>query len=92
MGTVMSDQIPIDPRRPLGARKKDWRWPWVRGDEYIEQEGTSFWQRLREERGWSREDVWDLTGDLVNPAEQALIEGDYGNGYIWEIDDLIALG
>jgi hypothetical protein len=31
------------------------------GSEYVSQEGTTFWERLRTERGWTRDDVERLT-------------------------------
>jgi hypothetical protein len=78
-------------RTPLEARKHDWRWPWVRGYEYISQEGTSFWRRLREAHGLSREDVYELSEYSLTPARQADIEGDYAAGAVWEMDDLLTL-
>lgn len=78
-------------RETLKPIKEDFRWPWARGEEHIRQEGTSFWQRLREERGWTRQDVWELTDYVLDPAQQAVIEGDYQPGLVWEMEDLCAL-
>lgn len=73
--------------------KVDYTQPWVRGDEYIGTEGTSFWQRLREAAGLTREDVSDLTREQgwVTVGQQMDIEGDEGPGTIWRIADLVAL-
>lgn len=60
--------------------KPDYTQPWVRGWEYILTEGTTFWTRLREERGWTREQVHELTDYVLSPAEQELLEGEWGPG------------
>lgn len=68
--------------------KPDYSKAWVRGYEQVTQEGTSYFTRLREERGWTREQVYELTDWMLDPATQALIEGDYGIGGIWDFDHL----
>lgn len=65
-------------REPLEKIKPDYNLVWVRGSEYISQEGTSFWARLRVERGWSRDDVYELSDWILNPGTQSLFEGDWG--------------
>lgn len=76
----MSKITPIKPNYDL---------PWVRGWEYVIQEGSSYIQHARKARGWTRENVWDLSDGVLDPATQALIEGDYGIGHPWEIDQLV---
>lgn len=51
---------------------KEWA-DWQRGAEYVAQEGSELWQKLREERGWSREDVEEKT-DLVCWERQTMFE------------------
>lgn len=58
--------------------KPDFSLPWVRGWEHVSQEGSSYWRKLREARGWTRDDVYELTDWMINPATQALIEQEYG--------------
>lgn len=71
--------------------KPDYSKAWVRGEEHIGQEGTGFWQRKREQRGWSREDVYELTDFVLDPLTLGLIEGDYGCGGVWDMRQLIDL-
>ena len=80
-----------DARTPLKPIEPDYSLAWVRGWEYVSQEGTSLIEKLREERGWSREDVWELTDGQIDPNTLGLIEGDYGIGYPYEVDHLISL-
>jgi hypothetical protein len=77
--------------QPLKPIEFDYSLPWVRGWEYISQEGSSLIERMRKERGWSREDVWELTDGVIDPNTLGLIEGDYGIGYPFEVDHLIYL-
>ncbi len=69
----------------------DYDLPWVRGWEYVIQEGSGTVQRLREERGWSRDDVHELTDFQLDPNTLGLIEGEYGAGMPWETDHLVML-
>lgn len=62
-------QTPIEP---------DFSKAWVRGEEYIGQEGSSYWTRIREGRGWSRDDVYELTDYQLCPAAQELLESEWG--------------
>lgn len=77
--------------RPLTPIKPDYSQAWVLGHEHISQEGTTFWQRKREEKGWTREDVHELTDWQLDPNTLGLIEGDYGPGTVWELDHLTTL-
>lgn len=69
----------------------DYELPWVRGHEYIGQEGTDYWRKLREARGWTHEDVYELTNCLLTPGQQMIIEGEYTGGWVSDVDDLIVL-
>ena len=60
--------------------KPDYTQAWVRGQEHIGQEGTSFWTDIRKARGWSRDDVYELTDWLLCPAEQEILESEWGPG------------
>jgi hypothetical protein len=71
--------------------KPDYSLPWVLGWEYVMQEGSSLVRRLREERGWTRDDVYELTDYTLDPNTLGLIEGEYGIGLPWEIDQLVTL-
>lgn len=63
----MSDTLlkPIEP---------DFSQDWVRGAEHTAQEGSEFWQKKREEKGWSREDVEQLTDGMVIVERQTMFE------------------
>lgn len=73
----------------LDPIKADYTKPWVRGWEYVMQEGSGYIQRERAARGWSRADVYELTDYELDPNTQGLIEGEYGVGIPWEIDHLV---
>lgn len=68
--------------------KPNYELPWVRGMEYVRQEGSTLVQRMREERGWTRDDVHELTDWALDPNTLGLIEGEYGAGIPWEIEHL----
>lgn len=80
-----------DVRKPLTPIKADYSLAWVCGMEYVNQEGSGVVQRMREERGWSREDVYELTDYMLNPNELGMIEGEYGPGVPFEIEHLTTL-
>lgn len=75
----------------LAPVKHDFSKAWVRGWEHIAQEGTSYFQRLREARGWSRQDVWDLTDGHLDPGVQAVYEGEWAPAWAPDVDTLIDL-
>lgn len=79
------------PDEIIDQKEMDYSLPWVRGWEYVIQEGSGTVQRLREERGWTRDDVYDLTGGSIDPNTLGLIEGEYGPGVPWEVDQLVEL-
>jgi hypothetical protein len=60
----------------LGEVQPDFDQAWVVGHEYIDQEGTTFWKKLREDHGYSREDVEAMSTGLcyLSIPEQALFE------------------
>lgn len=68
----------------------DYSQPWARGCEHISQEGTSYWQDIREGQGWSREDVFLKTGGIVTPGRQADFEWDYCVDFP-TLDEIVAL-
>lgn len=70
-------------------KEPDYNLPWVRGWEYICQEGQDYILKQRDQRGWTREDVHDMTEGSLDPNTQGLIEGDYGGGQIPDLDDLV---
>lgn len=54
--------------------KPNYDLPWVRGEEHVATEGTSFWQRQREAKGWTREDVEALSDYVLCVPLQMLWE------------------
>jgi len=70
------------------AIKPDYSKPWVRGEEYICQEGTEFWRRLREERDWTMDDVELLTDGMVTIPAQMIFEDYPGQP---DLHELVAL-
>lgn len=58
----------------LDPIKPDYDKAWVRGWGHINQEGTTYWRELREQRGWSREDIELLTDGCVPPPVQEMFE------------------
>lgn len=71
--------------------KPDYTKAWVLGWEYISQEGTSYFERLRLERGWSREDVWQLTDGHLDPGVQAVYEGEFAAAWVPDLETIIDL-
>lgn len=69
----------------------DYDQAWVVGEEHVGQDGTYFWKRLREEQGWSQEDVYALTGFMLSPPEQMMIESAYQPGYVGDVRQLVML-
>jgi hypothetical protein len=70
--------------------KPDYSQAWVRGWEYISQEGTSFWTGLREAHGYTRDHINELADGTLPPPVQELFECDWGPS-LPELDDLITL-
>lgn len=58
--------------------KPDYTQPWERGAEYVWQEGTGVWQKLREDAGLTREQFHEATDWFLHPARQELIEDALG--------------
>lgn len=71
--------------------EEDFSQPWVRGHEYICQEGTNYWLKQREARGWTHDEVHDLTDGALTPAMQMLIEGEYTGGWVEDVSQLVVL-
>lgn len=59
-----------------GEASPDFTEAWVVGHEYVSQEGTSFFRKLREEAGYTRENIADMTAGLafLPPPAQELFE------------------
>lgn len=70
--------------------KEDFSLPWVRGREYVQQEGTSFFKDLRAEKGWTQDEVFELSDWILNPAIQAMLEQEWGP-YLPTLDELETL-
>lgn len=70
----------------------DYSLAWVRGWEYVYQDGSTLIERMRKERGWTRQDVHHLAGGEwdLHPGVQAEVEGDYSLAMVTEIDQLIS--
>lgn len=64
---------------------------WELGQESVDQEGTGFWQRLREERGWSREDVEERTDGMIRAWEQIGWEDDLAFPDVEQLAELARL-
>lgn len=71
--------------------RPDYDKAWVRGWEYIGQEGTGYFERLRLERGWTREDVWQLTDGHLDPGVQAVYEGEFAPAWLPDLETIIEL-
>lgn len=63
---------------------------WEVGYEYVGQEGTNVFTVLREDRGWTQEDVEQLTGGMVPIPIQMMLE-DYPIGGHVDVDELVHL-
>lgn len=73
------------PRKPIGP---DFSRDWVVGAEHIAQDGSDFWQKKREQMGWSRQEVEELTDGMVIVERQTMFED---RPYFPELDELEAL-
>lgn len=73
-----------------GEAQPDFTKFWVVGHEYISQEGTDFFKKLREEAGLTRENIETLSGYIgfVSVPQQMMFE-DYPG--IPTLDELVAL-
>ena len=65
--------------------KPNFNLPWERGLEHIEQEGSPI-GLMREERGWTKGDIYELSGFELHPAQQELYEDLPG---LPSLDDLV---
>lgn len=55
--------------------KPDFTKAWEIGCEYVMQEGSGVWQKIREEAGYTREELYEALDYMaLHPARQQLLE------------------
>lgn len=74
------------------AVEPDYTSAWEIGWEHICQEGQDVVRKRREAAGFTREEIWEMSGDEpITPGRLADLEGDHGALDIPTLDELFVL-
>jgi release factor glutamine methyltransferase len=64
---------------------------WETGANYVHENGSPLWRMLRQEKGWSRDDVWEKTDGICLPPAQEIWEDHIGFPEWEELEALATL-